>query len=67
MNGKAIIHIRNATEFLLENDTKGTTCIAAERCGRKFIGIELDNSYYDMAKTRITEELATNKSLIDFD
>ena len=31
----------------------GSCGIAAEQLGRKFIGIELDNSYYEIAKSRI--------------
>ena len=31
----------------------GSCGIAAEQLGRKFIGIELDNSYYEIAKARI--------------
>jgi site-specific DNA-methyltransferase (adenine-specific) len=33
----------------------GTTCIACVNTGRKFIGIELDKGYYDIAKKRIEE------------
>jgi DNA modification methylase len=33
----------------------GTTCLAAKKVGRKFIGIELDDAYWDLAATRINE------------
>jgi site-specific DNA-methyltransferase (adenine-specific) len=33
----------------------GTTGVAAKNLGRKFIGIELDQTYYDIAEKRITE------------
>ena len=33
----------------------GTTGVAAKNLGRKFIGIELDQNYFDIAEKRITE------------
>ena len=36
----------------------GTTGVACVNTGRRFIGIELDEGYFDMAKKRIDE--ATN-------
>jgi site-specific DNA-methyltransferase (adenine-specific) len=33
----------------------GTTGIAAKRNNRKFIGIEIDKKYFDIAKKRIKE------------
>lgn len=33
----------------------GTTGVACARSGRKFVGIELDKAYFDIAVTRITE------------
>ena len=33
----------------------GTTCIACVNTGRKFIGIELDEKYFEIAKKRIEE------------
>jgi site-specific DNA-methyltransferase (adenine-specific) len=33
----------------------GTTAIAAERCGRRWVGIERDANYYDLALGRIFE------------
>ena len=34
----------------------GTTTVAAARCGRNSIGVELDPHYYEMASQRIDEE-----------
>lgn len=34
----------------------GTTCLAAKIEGRRYIGIEKDPKYFNMAKTRITKE-----------
>ena len=31
----------------------GTTCVAAKELGRQFIGIELDENYFNIAKERI--------------
>ena len=31
----------------------GTTGVACKNLNRKFIGIELDNTYYEIAKNRI--------------
>lgn len=39
----------------------GTTCIAALRENRKYIGIELDQHYYEVAKKRIETELSQPK------
>lgn len=39
----------------------GTTCIAALRENRKYIGIELDPHYYEVAKKRIETELSQPK------
>jgi len=33
----------------------GTTCLAAQNLGRKFVGIELDKTYFHLAKARIQE------------
>lgn len=43
----------------------GTTGVAALNTGRKFIGIELDDKYFDIAKQRI-EEVANRPSVLDF-
>jgi len=34
----------------------GTTGVAAVRLGRKFIGIEIERKYFEVAKQRIVEE-----------
>lgn len=44
----------------------GTTCIAALRENRKYIGIELDPKYYEVAKKRIETELSQLK-LFDYE
>ena len=36
----------------------GSTGVACVNTGRKFIGIELDEKYYDIAHTRISEALS---------
>lgn len=36
----------------------GTTCIAADRLGRKYIGIEKDKRYYELAEERMDQEKA---------
>jgi len=38
----------------------GTTGVACKKLGRKFIGIELDNNYFSMAKERIEQTDNTN-------
>jgi predicted O-methyltransferase YrrM len=35
----------------------GSTALAAIKNGRKFIGIEIDHNYYEIAKRRICEAL----------
>ena len=35
----------------------GTTGVAAVKCGRNFIGCELDNNYFNIAKERINEQI----------
>lgn len=41
----------------------GTTGVACIRTGRKFIGIELDPGYFEIAKRRIQDELAKHPLL----
>ena len=33
----------------------GTTGIVAKRSGRNFVGVELNETYYEMSKSRIEE------------
>lgn len=35
----------------------GTTGVACKNTNRNFIGIEMDSSYYDIAKDRINKEV----------
>jgi len=35
----------------------GTTCVAAKQTGRKYIGIEYDENFYNLAKSRIEQEM----------
>ena len=34
----------------------GTTALAAKRLGRKYIGIELDKKYVEIAKNKLSQE-----------
>lgn len=44
-------------DLILDNCMgSGTTCLAAKNLGRQFIGIEKDEKYYNIAKTRIFGE-----------
>jgi site-specific DNA-methyltransferase (adenine-specific) len=61
-------------QILIENSTQpfdtvldpfmgsGSTGVAAHSTGRNFIGIELDDTYYEIAKNRIGEKEASNES-----
>jgi len=42
----------------------GTTGVACVRTGRKFIGIELDKGYFDIAKRRIEKAIAEKAELL---
>lgn len=39
----------------MSTTSKCTTGVACANTGRKFIGIELDDKYFDIAKNRILE------------
>lgn len=57
----------NEGETVLDNCMgSGTTGVAAVRCGRRFIGIEMDARYFEAAKSRIQEEEARAISMIQF-
>lgn len=48
----------NPGDVILDNTMgSGTTCVAAIKEGRKYIGIEKDNNYFEIAKKRIEKEL----------
>ena len=42
----------------------GTTGVACKNLGRDFIGIEMDEKYFDIAKKRI-EDIVVEKGLFD--
>lgn len=43
-------------DLVLDNTMgSGSTCVAAKMCGRKYIGIEYDARYYDIACQRVAE------------
>lgn len=33
----------------------GTTCVAAALLGRRYLGVEIDRDYYEIAKARIED------------
>ena len=44
----------NKGDIILDNTMgSGTTCLSAKQLGRKYIGIELDENYFNIAKERI--------------
>jgi len=43
----------------------GTTGVAAMNTGRRFVGIEMDDAYFDIACDRIEAALAANPDLVD--
>ena len=45
----------------------GTTGIACIRTGRKFIGIEKDDRYFDIARNRLEKELRQGRLPLEFD
>ena len=51
-----VSHFSNRDDTILDPFMgSGTTGVACMRTGRKFIGIEIDKGYYDIAKRRIEE------------
>ena len=52
----------NDEETVLDNSMgSGSTGIACIHTNRNFIGMELDETYFNIAKNRIEEELSTPK------
>ena len=44
----------NENDMVLDNTMgSGTTCLAAKELNRKFIGIEKEKQYYDIAVSRV--------------
>ena len=53
----------NKNEIVLDNCMgSGSTGVACVNTDRKFIGIELDNTYFEIAKERINKAVESNKS-----
>ena len=49
-----VLTFSNKDDIILDNTMgSGTTCVAAKTLGRKYIGIELDENYFRIAKERI--------------
>ena len=49
-----ILTYSNEGELVLDNTMgSGTTCLAAKELNRKFIGIEKEVKYYDLAVARV--------------
>ena len=56
---KIIVHWTNQNNLILDPFMgSGTTGVACMQTGRKFIGIELDPDYFEIARKRITEATA---------
>lgn len=43
----------------------GSSLIACHRTGRKYVGFEIDNTYYNLANQRLKEE-TSQMTMIDF-
>lgn len=55
----------NIDDIVLDNCMgSGSTGVAAINQNRKFIGIELDNNYFEIASNRINEEINKNKQML---
>ena len=55
----------NEGETILDNTMgSGSTGVAAINLDRKFIGMELDDEYFEIAKNRIEEARSNNKSIV---
>jgi DNA modification methylase len=49
-----IANLKNGLkEYMTTMLNRGTTCLAAKNLNRKFIGIELDPKYFEIAKARV--------------
>lgn len=58
----------NEGDIVLDNCMGiGTTCIAAKNCGRRYIGIEKEKEWFDIAKTYLDKETncKTKESIFD--
>jgi site-specific DNA-methyltransferase (adenine-specific) len=52
----------NEGDTVLDNTMgSGTTGVAAIRCGRKFVGIEMDLDYYQISEKRIKNTVTVEK------
>jgi len=62
---KIIIPVTKLAETVLDPFMgSGTTGVACVRTGRKFIGIELDKGYFEIAKRRIEKAIAEKAELL---
>ena len=43
-----------------------TTCVAAERLGRKWIGVDISVKAYELVKERLTKEAANPEDLLKY-
>jgi DNA modification methylase len=45
----------------------GTTGVACQNIGRRFVGIEIDSDYYNVAKKRLALKPANDNAQIDLE
>ena len=55
----------NEGELVLDNCMgAGSTGVACQNTGRKFIGIELDDKYFEISKSRLNEAVEKKEELL---
>ena len=55
----------NENEIILDNCMgAGSTGVACQNTGRKFIGIELDDKYFEISKSRLNEAVEKKEELL---
>ena len=68
-----LLHSTNENDIVLDPFLgSGTTCVAAKELGRQYIGIEINEKYYQIAKDRLNGITQKDKklgkmNLLDFD